>query len=320
MTDHKLHKVHLVAANRSPDTVKIVDEITSRWKKASLSSESFSLTHPFKPLISKEEYRQAISAIQQDLIRGRFYQVNFTQPFLGEYRGNPWEMYKRIRINNPVPYSAFLRSTEGDVLSFSPERFLLMEAGRVQTSPIKGTIKCSSKPRIDQALREYLQQSTKNRAENVMIVDLLRNDFGKFAKIGTVKTTSLCDVESYHGLHHLVSTVTAEYAEDVTPLDVFKACFPGGSITGAPKVEAMKMIREQERYSRGVYCGSIAYFSNHGRFDSNIAIRTLTAKPNTLYLSAGGGIVIDSNWEEEYLECFTKIQAILHEFRPKSPG
>ena len=144
-----------------------------------------------------------------------------------------------------------------------------------------------------------------------MIVDLLRNDFGKLAKPGSVYVSSLCEVQSFNGVHHLVSTIQAEYGSKTTLTDVLAACFPGGSITGAPKREAMRIISEHEPYARGIYCGNIAYFSAHGRFDSNIAIRTITAKPDTLYLSAGGGIVIDSNWEDEYRECLTKIQAIV---------
>ena len=130
--------------------------------------------------------------------------------------------------------------------------------------------------------------------------------------------SSLCEVQSFNGVHHLVSTIEAEYDRATGPIDVFAACFPGGSITGAPKREAMHIISEQEPYARGIYCGSIAYFSAHGRFDSNIAIRTITAKIDTLYLSAGGGIVIDSNWEDEYRECLTKIKAIVNELHSAS--
>ena len=253
-------------------------------------------------------------AIHSELIKGRAYQVNYTQPFLAEYRGDPWEMYKRVRVSNPVPYAAFMRCEEGDLLSFSPERYLTMDHGVVSTSPIKGTSRRSSNPVEDEQLRQLLLNSSKNRAENVMIVDLLRNDLGKYAKPGSVRVTSLCELQSFNSVHHLVSHIQAEYEQCVTPLEVFASCFPGGSITGAPKRESMRIIGEQERYGRGVYCGSMAYFSAHGRFDSNIAIRTITAKAETLYLSAGGGIVIDSHWEDEYRECFTKIAAIVNGF------
>lgn len=187
-----------------------------------------------------------------------------------------------------------------------------MDKDKLLTSPIKGTEKRSSDPQRDELLRNSLLASSKNQAENVMIVDLLRNDLGKIAKPGSVHVRDLCAVESYQAVHHLVSNIEAIALEDQSMMDVFSACFPGGSITGAPKLEAMRIIAEQEAYARGVYCGSIGYFSRHGRFDSNIAIRTVVAREKILHMAAGGGIVIDSNWEDEYLECFTKIAAIIN--------
>ena len=314
VTDHLLKRVHLVAANTQLKTKDVLNEVLTRWNTASIGHQPFCLTKAFTPLISQQDYQAAFTAIHQALIRGRAYQVNYTQPFLAHYTGETWEMYKRIRTSNPVPYSAFLRCDEGDILSFSPERFLTMENGRVETSPIKGTEKRSENLAIDDALKASLLASAKNHAENTMIVDLLRNDFGQFARPGSVKVTSLCEVQSFKSVHHLVSTIEARCVEGVTPLQAFASCFPGGSITGAPKREAMQVISEQEPYARGVYCGSIAYFSAHGRMDSNIAIRTITAKEETLYLSAGGGIVIDSHWEDEYRECFIKISAIVNAF------
>lgn len=315
VTDHYLKRVHLVAANSQSQTRAIIDEIRSRWHKQAVVYQPFCLQHAFTPLISQQGYQQAFVAIHQELMRGRSYQVNYTQSFLAQYSGDSWEMYKRVRLTNPVPYAAFLRCAEGNILSFSPERFLNMDNGVVQTSPIKGTAKRSTDPVIDEQLQASLLDSAKNRAENVMIVDLLRNDFGQFAKPGSVKVTSLCELQSFNSVHHLVSHIEAQCIDSVTPLQAFMACFPGGSITGAPKREAMRMISEHEAFARGVYCGSIAYFSAHGRVDSNIAIRTIVAKQDTMYLSAGGGIVIDSHWEDEYRECFTKIAAIVNEFK-----
>ena len=310
ITDHKKKSVHFVAANRQSETSAISKEIQRRWYSAKPHSKPF-VIQTFNPLMKKQDYKLAFESIYQDLIDGRAYQVNYTQPFLSEYSGDTWEIYKQVSINNRVPYSAFLRHKEGDILSFSPEHFICMENGKVITSPIKGTSKRSTNRIIDNQLLKSLKESAKNRAENVMIVDLLRNDFGKLAKPGSVYVSSLCEVQSFNGVHHLVSTIQAEYGSKTTLTDVLAACFPGGSITGAPKREAMRIISEHEPYARGIYCGNIAYFSAHGRFDSNIAIRTITAKPDTLYLSAGGGIVIDSNWEDEYRECLTKIQAIV---------
>ena len=315
VADHQKKCVSLVVANTQSTTTAIIEDVRARWDKRSNVSQSFILQRAFTPLVSKHEYQQAFAAIHQELMRGRAYQVNYTQPFLGQYSGDTWDMYKRVRRNNPVPYSAFLRGSDGDILSFSPERLLTMDKGMVKTSPIKGTTMRSSNPVIDNQLKASLLGSTKNQAENVMIVDLLRNDFGRFAKPGSVKVTSLCELQSFNAVHHLVSHIEAQCTDEITPLQAFAACFPGGSITGAPKREAMHIISEHEPFARGLYCGSIAYFSAHGRLDSNIAIRTITAKKDSLYLSAGGGIVIDSNWEDEYRECFTKIAAIVNEFK-----
>ena len=313
VADHHLKRVSLISANRVPETVDIVCEIKVLWEGSTRLYEPFKLQEAFMPLISKLDYEQAFRAIHQELTRGRSYQVNYTQPFLGRYSGEPWELYKRVRSTNPVPFSAFMRCSEGNILSFSPERFFLMDDGMVSTSPIKGTAHRSTDPLIDEELKSTLKACAKNQAENVMIVDLLRNDLSKFAKPGSVHVTTLCEVQSFKAVHHLVSHIEARYLDNVKPSQVFAACFPGGSITGAPKRESMRVINEQEPYSRGVYCGSIAYLSAHGRVDGNIAIRTITAKDDSLYLPAGGGIVIDSNWEDEYRECFTKIAAIVNE-------
>lgn len=312
VADHKQKKVNLIAANTQTITEKLIIEVKARWQKINHLTESFKLEKSFSPLISKTDYHQAFTSIHQSLRDGRAYQVNYTQPFLAEYSGNNWEMYKRVRLNNPVPYAAYLSYSEGQILSFSPERFLKMDQKDVLTSPIKGTMPRSNDREKDEKLRKELLNSIKNRAENIMIVDLVRNDLSKFAKPGSVDVASLCEIQSFKNVHHLVSDIKAKCYDETHPLDAFGACFPGGSITGAPKREAMRIIHENEPFARGIYCGSMAYLSNHGRFDSNIAIRTLIAKSNSLYLSTGGGLVIDSQWEDEYRECFTKIAAIVN--------
>lgn len=307
VTCHQTKRVVLVAAHHRPETQAIVDEVHARWCRAKKREVLCAEVSPFTPLISKQAYRRAFDDIHQTLVSGRAYQVCYTQPFLAAFRGEPWAVYRRIRTTNPVPYAAYMSCLQGCVICFSPERFLSIDDGWVKTSPIKGTLKRSPDPIIDARLRASLGQSEKNRAENVMIVDLLRNDLSRFANPGSVTVTGLCEVESYQGVHHLVSHVQAQTA--ASPLEAFMACFPGGSITGAPKREAMRIIHEHERYARGIYCGSLFCLSNHGRFESNIAIRTITAQDDALFLSSGGGIVIDSTWEDEYLECFAKIDA-----------
>ncbi|CAM2905146.1 aminodeoxychorismate synthase component I [Legionella worsleiensis] len=312
ITDHHLKKVTLFAANRHTSTKEICKKIIQLWNEPASEASSYTVANDFVPLMTQQQYQNAFWAIHHDLSIGRAYQVNLTQPFHAGYTGNSWEIYRRITDKNPVPFSAFIRNKNHDVLSFSPERFLYYEKRGVLTSPIKGTSRRSADPAADEQLKNKLMACEKNRAENVMIVDLMRNDLGKIAKPGTVEVSALCEVQSFNSVHHLVSDIKALCREEINPFDVFLSCFPGGSITGAPKLEAMNIINEQEPYARGIYCGSIGYFSNHGRFDTNIAIRTITAKDNILHLAAGGGILIDSDCEDEYRECYTKIAAIIH--------
>jgi len=308
VTDHHCKKVTLFAANTQPDTPLIIEEIVRLWHLPADNS-SCSTSTSFVPLIDESDYCDSISKIQDALNEGRCYQVNLTQPFTATFTGESWDFYQRLRHKNPVPYAAYLSYEQGEILSFSPERFITQDNGLVHTSPIKGSIKRHEDPLMDEQLKQQLFHCEKNRAENVMIVDLLRNDLGKIAHTGSVVVEKLWAVESYRDIHHLVSHICAETS--CNPVDVFQACFPGGSITGAPKLEAMRVIAEQEKYARGVYCGNIAYFSRHGRLDSSIAIRTLLAEKNQWVLAAGGGIVIDSDAHEEYQECLTKMSAIL---------
>ncbi|AWN74225.1 aminodeoxychorismate synthase component I [Legionella anisa] len=312
IVDHHDKTVTVFAANTHQSTTKIVDEVLALWNNPTKQQHNAAIKGDFTPLMSKQNYIKAFSSVYQFLKEGRSYQVNLTQPFHVAYEGDSWTFYKKICLKNPVPFAAFLRTAHADILSFSPERFLFHEEGKLVTSPIKGTIGRSTSHMEDEELKNKLTSCEKNRAENVMIVDLLRNDLGKIAQPGSVHVTSLCEVQSYNSVHHLVSTIEAQCLATVPPFDAFLSCFPGGSITGAPKIESMRIIHEQESYARGIYCGSIGYFSRHGRFDTNIAIRTVTAKENMLHLAAGGGIVIDSNWEDEYRECFIKIAAVIN--------
>ncbi|KTD68335.1 MAG: aminodeoxychorismate synthase component I [Legionella steelei] len=312
IVDHYKKAITLFAANTHQSTPRIVDEVLELWNNPIRQPGVATIRSNFTPLMTKEDYLEAFSSVYQSLKDGRSYQVNLTQAFHAAYEGDSWAFYERICLKNPVPFAAFLRTEHADILSFSPERFLLHEMGKVVTSPIKGTIGRSHDLVEDGHLKNKLISCEKNRAENVMIVDLLRNDLGKIAQPGSVHVTNLCEVQSYNSVHHLVSTIEAQCMPQISPFEAFVSCFPGGSITGAPKIEAMRIIQEQESYARGIYCGSIGYFSRHGRFDTNIAIRTITAKENILHLAAGGGIVIDSDSEDEYRECFIKIAAVIN--------
>lgn len=312
IVDHLLKKVTLFSANNHSSTKEVITEIVALWNSDQSETKSFSVNGDFYPLITKDRYEDSFAAIYNHLKEGRSYQVNYTQPFHAQYQGDPWQIYRTITRSNPVPFSAFIRKNDVDVLSFSPERFLLHDERKLLASPIKGTVGRSADFDIDEQLKTQLQSCPKNRAENIMIVDLMRNDLGKIAEPGSVSVSNLCALQSFNSVHHLVSDIHAVRSEHVNPVDAFLSCFPGGSITGAPKLEAMNIIHEQEQRARGVYCGSVGYFSRHGRFDTNIAIRTITARQNILHLAAGGGIVIDSKCEDEYRECYTKIAAIIN--------
>lgn len=223
----------------------------------------------------------------------------------------------RLRQQNPAPFAAFLHTPEAQILSTSPERFLALHDGQVETKPIKGTRpRCLQDAAQDAAIAQELLNSNKDRAENVMIVDLLRNDLSKVCELGSVRVPHLFALESFARVHHLVSTVTGRLAANKTALDLLRACFPGGSITGAPKLRAMQIIEELEPQRRGVYCGSIGYVGFDGQMDSNIAIRTLIYAQAQLRFWVGGGIVADSHMDAEYAETFAKAEAI---FRALSP-
>jgi len=262
--------------------------------------------------MDKASYQSAFEKIKKYLKEGDSYQVNLAQRFCSPCSGDPWVAYKVLREINTAPFSAYLNFPEVQVLSSSPERFLKVNQGEVETKPIKGTRPRHSETVIDNEYISALSNSKKDRAENVMIVDLLRNDISKNCKEGSVKVPKLFEVESFATVHHLVSTVKGVLAEGQSALDLLRSCFPGGSITGAPKIRSMEIIEELEPNRRGIYCGSIGYIGFNGNMDTNIAIRTLVHSDNTIRFWAGGGIVNDSVMEDEYQESFDKAAALLN--------
>ena len=261
--------------------------------------------------MSRERYAQAFAKIKQYLKEGDCYQVNLTQRFVSPCRGNPWFAYQVLRNINAAPFSAYLNLPAVQVLCSSPERFLKVTDNVVETKPIKGTRPRKALTCEDQQQIKSLSGSDKDRAENVMIVDLLRNDISKCCKEGSVKVPTLFAVETYATVHHLVSTITGELAENQQALDLLRSCFPGGSITGAPKIRAMEVIEELEPHRRGIYCGAIGYIGFDGNMDTNIAIRTLVHNQGNIRFWVGGGIVNDSDEAAEYQECFDKAAALL---------
>lgn len=271
----------------------------------------FQLAAPFRPDLSREQYREALERVHGYILAGDCYQVNYTQRFRAPCSGSPWLAYRALREACPTPFSGYLELPEGAVLSLSPERFIQLHGGQVETRPIKGTRPRGDTPEADRNNAEALLASEKDRAENLMIVDLLRNDLGRSCRPGSVRVPELFAVETYPNVHHLVSSVRGELAADKDALDLLEGSFPGGSITGAPKVRAMQIIDELEPTQRSIYCGSLLYLDVRGEMDSSIAIRTVLVKDGQASCWAGGGIVADSNWEEEYEESLTKVGVLL---------
>ncbi|MFV0261401.1 MAG: aminodeoxychorismate synthase component 1 [Kluyvera sp.] len=273
----------------------------------------FALTSAWRSNMSRQQYGEKFRQVQAYLHSGDCYQVNLAQRFQARYRGDEWAAFVRLNRANRAPFSAFLRFADSAILSLSPERFIQLEQGKIQTRPIKGTLPRLNCPQADAEQAQKLASSPKDRAENLMIVDLMRNDIGRVATPGSVKVPELFVVEPFPAVHHLVSTITADLPATLHASDLLRAAFPGGSITGAPKVRAMEIIDELEPHRRNAWCGSIGYLSACGNMDTSITIRTVTATDGTLYCSAGGGLVADSDEDAEYQETFDKVNRILQQ-------
>ncbi|MCS3509072.1 aminodeoxychorismate synthase component I [Achromobacter sp. JUb104] len=279
------------------------------WDAPDADSPSAAISLP-APRMTEAEYVRQIDAIRGLIEDGELYQVNYTQPLDLQYQGDPATLYRRIAARNPVAHGAFIQDGERTVLSFSPELFVRREGSRLTTRPMKGTAPRHPDPIEDARLGQALLASEKNRAENLMIVDLLRNDLGRLAQPGSVKVDALLSLERYPTVWTMTSTVSAE-APGAGLQEVLHALFPCGSITGAPKVAAMRRIRQMETAPRGLYCGSVGWLAPNGDFSLNVAIRTLVldAHGHGVY-SVGGGIVHDSDPAEEWQECHWKARIL----------
>ena len=316
---HDRQSAEAVFHESCPDALKrdVLDRLCKSNIGINTHKTNFRLTQPFTATTSKNEYLKAIAGIKNYINSGDCYQTNFTQHFSAPYEGDEWTAYKRLRKATASPYSAFWRWPGQALLSMSPERFLKISPQKasarllVETKPIKGTMPRGKSAQKDEENADILRNSQKDRAENVMIVDLLRNDISKNCAAGTVKTPLLFALESFPNVHHLVSTVTGELAEESSPLKLLRDCFPGGSITGTPKKRAMEIIEELEPLRRSVYCGSIGYLSANNHMDLNIAIRTIVASEKIMHCWGGGGIVADSIAENEFTESLDKINLLL---------
>lgn len=304
VVDHKLEKACLVGQNI---------EQALQWlnSQSPVDVEDFKLIGDWQSNMTQASYASRFDRVQEYLLSGDCYQINLAQRFNASYQGSEWQACTKLEAANQAPFSAFIRMPNSAIISVSPERFLELKDNVIETKPIKGTRPRSQNAELDQANAHDLQTAEKDQAENLMIVDLLRNDIGRVASPGSVHVPKLFDIESFPAVHHLVSTIRADLDTQYSAADLLRACFPGGSITGAPKVRAMQIIEELEPHRRSAYCGSIGYISRHGRMDTSITIRTLVAEDNKLYAWAGGGVVADSDCAAEYQETLDKLSKIL---------
>ncbi len=314
--DHQELSARLVSRLRYAATTQVLPLILAKLELAD-STCNRADTPPFivqgtiASNLGVAAYRDAFNAVKNYLLEGDCYQVNLAQCFAVQASGDAFVAYLELRRLSPAPFSAFLDWPQMQILSASPERFLQVQQGRVETKPIKGTRARNADPAKDRQLAVELASHPKDRAENLMIVDLLRNDLGKSCELGSVRVPKLFEVESFANVHHLVSTVEGKLKNGCDALHVFLDCFPGGSITGAPKHRAIEIIEQLEPARRGVYCGVIGYIGHDGNMDSNIAIRTLEYTGGQIRFCAGGGIVADSQCDAEYQETLDKASAML---------
>lgn len=310
--DHLLQRTALVSQPRVGNAQR--QDILARLRqRAAPSSAHFELTDSFTSNTSVAQYREAFERIQAYIQGGDCYQVNLSQCFSAPCTGDSWQAYRKLRAVAAAPFAAYLTLADNAFLMcLSPERFLSLHGHRVETSPIKGTRPRYSDPQSDELAARDLRSSQKDRAENLMIVDLLRNDLGRSCVPGSIHVDRLFEVQSFPTVHHMVSTISGELQPERNAWDLLRDSFPGGSITGAPKRRAMEIIAELETHQRSVYCGSVLYISADGRMDSNIAIRTLLCDQGEVRCWSGGGIVADSDWQQEYQETYDKVGKFLH--------
>jgi para-aminobenzoate synthetase component 1 len=298
-------KARLQAAPASPtwNMPNRLESVTWQWPVPD---------HPgLSSSFSREEYLAAVRRAIAYIHAGDCFQVNLAQRLLYPAQVSPVELYLRLRKRNPAPFAAYFDLGDFTIASASPERFLRVENGVVETRPIKGTRPRGATPAEDTVRKEELLASEKDRAENIMIVDLLRNDLGRVCRYGSVRVEAVCRLESYRFVHHLVSEVCGQLRPGLGPVDLLRAAFPGGSVTGAPKIRAMEIIAELEPTVRGPYCGSLGFLGFDGSMDSSILIRTLTIGRGWVQFPVGGGIVADSTAEREYEETWHKAEGLL---------
>jgi para-aminobenzoate synthetase component 1 len=315
--DNRTWLCHLPSANEK------AKELLSRLRTASYPAvdKQSRLFKPGQDLnwtniesnFSRNDYLKAIKRIKEYIAAGDIYQINLSQRFSRPFHGDSWELYQILRAINPAPFGCFIDFPDITLAGVSPERLLNLDGKTrmVETRPIKGTRPRGRCKREDRLLADELRRSEKDRAENLMIVDLERNDLGKVCDYGSIHVPSLWNIEEHPNVFQMVSTVKGKLRSDKTPADLLAACFPGGSITGAPKIRAMQIIEELEPNRRGIYTGSVGYVDFRGNLDVNIVIRSIVMRNNRAYFHGGGGIVIDSVPEKEYDETLYKVSGLV---------
>lgn len=307
LVDHLEKKTHFISFNEKKDAEATYDQCLNNQNGI---SDDFVITEPILSNEPFEDYKVKFNKIQQYITDGDVYQVNLAIKFSTKYSGNPWIFYKKFRDINKSPYMAYLKFEDYSIISGSPEQFISVNGSTITSRPIKGTMPRGDNPQSDSSNYEKLSSSEKDKAENLMIVDLIRNDLGKNCDTGSVNVKKLFTIESYPNVHHLVSSIEGQLKQVISPWTAFCDAFPGGSITGAPKKRSIEIIHELESFSREVYCGSIFYLSFNNTMNSNIAIRSLIAYEGKLEYFSGGGITKSSTVKSEYNEIFNKAANI----------
>lgn len=313
IVDHINNETYISALGILKDKEVALNEIRQKIFNAKLvdKAELDPSTGNFISNFTKDEYLQGVEKVKDYIRSGDVYIANLTQRFTCSCEKDGYNMYKNLRNINPAPFAAFMELDGFDIISSSPERFMLLKDGILQTRPIKGTRPRGKTKEEDEANKVELLNSEKDKSELLMIVDLERNDLSKICKPHSVKVTELFALEEYSTVFHLVSTIEGRVKDNVSAVKCMRECFPGGSITGAPKIRAMEIIEEIEGVRRGLYTGSIGYFDFRGNMDFNIVIRTILKKDNKAYLGVGGGITIESQNEDEYVETLDKAKALM---------
>ncbi len=318
--DHRKEKVFVVSIGIKDEPRKILDFLIEKIKSGEDKRININLNYQensakFKSNFIKAQYIETLEKLKDYIKSGDIYQANLTQRFECELSTSPYELYGKLRTINPAPFASFIDFGEGHIVSSSPERFIKVNDRVIETRPIKGTRPRGKTLEEDMQNREELLSSEKDKAELLMIVDLERNDLGRISRTGSVKVTELFHLEEYSTVYHLVSTVIGEMKAECDIVDVITSTFPGGSITGAPKIRAMEIIDELEPTQRNIYTGSVGYIGFNGDTDLNIVIRTILCKDNKAYFQVGGGIVWDSDPEMEYEETLYKARALMEALR-----